>query len=1095
MSALWTPYSIERKLSFWFDAQDPNDNQGNGVPDNGLPIPEWKDKSLNKHILAQPTVADRPTYDTANKAINFDGNQHLKIAGLDNFPEIFHIFIVANITRTANSEDNFVLAFDSSTAGKDYKYISEHASNATIENKFHYVDASAGDQTITSGAVVNSGVTALFEVFMEGGSKGSTAKVQLNDGTAVANSSAPFADNVSGDLYIMKNLESAQQETQGKIFEILIFNSVLTGIEQDAIQGYLEYKHSLDVLPVAHTHKKKPPITGQVGERFDGAHKISPRQPVQVVKMYLDFCDNLFSNSDGENTCTASGEQCFNTRFSCTDPDNYRTTSNGKREYVFISEQGSLASGVIPYAHPSLISVTNAPTEIIPTKGMSVRTNLTLKLRDFYSTDTDIDPYVNVRSFNNDTKPLPLDGGSYFQRLLARNPHYVGRTLEVYDGYFSIVDYDSAGGALNNGQEKSLFIQEGKRSYIIDSISLNKDVCSIKCKDPLTLGGELKSKVPKPSEFSMKAAINNSGAKNDQVLLIGGADATAAQIQAVFGTAGYVRINEEILAYTRGSGDANIDLAVRAQWGTTVDAHEADDVIQFCISFGDAPEVSSNIDLGSTINDVGFEILVNQAGIPASLCNNATGGIYSWADENTDWLSAFKIRTIISEPKEANKILNDLGSQVGVNFFYDDLSKQIVMKSETPTLNPELNVNVTDDHIIEDSFKLINSEKERISRVYYYYNQRNFTDKIKEPKSYKNLYVNIDAESEGDNEYGVEANKVVYGYGVQAAAIATTISQRLLNRFKLSPKTCEFKLDASFDTISTGDHFFLRTQGITDLYGFPRFLEMQCISVKFDPKNQYYIIKAKQFRFASSAGGQITVNALSVTTAGTGYTVGDALTFPNSSGGGTGMTCTVHTVNSGVVTAVTPTSFGLGYAIDETVTDSSGTGGDDCVITIKRETFAGDVGTALGSGTEEDPYTGIAATESYISSDSTVTAAQGEGNDKTHRSFISARVISIGEDWANGNTTLTGTTEISGADIGNGTGLTLTVAGNSDGDATAVTVTSNPATATHKGDSGHSGYYDGDILELNKNSAGQNCVIVLSVNSKMSNGREPYRVV
>lgn len=908
MSQLFTPYHLYDNLLLWLDGADPNANDGDGVPVQDRPVYQWVDKSQNKYLFEQNTAADAPTYDLANKRIAFDGTEHLSCANIDNFPTSFHMFVVGSITYTASTATNVIVSCDSADTESDWTFVQEKDADE-IEPKFTFQDTSDTTQTANSSVTVTNSAPAIFEVLASTG-----ASIQYVDVNNANNydDAADYVIKLDNDVVInlMKNI--AGEETSGTIYEVLIFDALLSRHNRWAIQGYLKEKYGLsieetgaagltDVLQAgsdtpattnldSHPYRNNPPLTGTTkthnlttGEEetlnniFQNAHKVSPRTPMQYVRLSLDFCDNVFGSNTFPSSCTAdsAAQPCFNTRETCQALDAYRLNSSGKRQYIFTQEMGERLSGVEQYAHPALISVSSAPTEIVPTKGISLRSNVMIKLKDFASTDTGADDYAASRDY------ITTDQGTYFEKLLARNPHYVGRTVEVFDGYIA---YDG-----------SVQAQDGKKKYIIDSMFLDNDVLTIKCKDPMTLADELKAKVPVPSEFSLKTAVTSGTNDNEGILTISGADATAEQLQAEYGTSGFVRINEEIIAYTRAEGDANMDFhhSGRGEWGTSEATHDAGDTVQKCVFFGQYDGSGT----GVTINDVAYELLVTQAGVPAEACNNTAGGVYSWVDEKNNWLSTFRIDTILSEPKEVNKQLSQLGGMVGVNFFYDDLSSQIVMRAETPEIDDTNIVRVTDDHIIEDSYKLIQADKDRISRVYYYYNERNSVEDRDKPKSFKNLYVNIDSDSETAFEYRKESNKVIYGWGVKNTATATSVSQRLLNRFKKTPITCTFKLDASYDQLSTGDHFYLSTRHITDIYGAPKIqTEMQVLSTKFDSKNQQFLIKAKQFRFG--------------------------------------------TVNTGISTANDVAAYS--------------TGG--------------------GTGTEADPYTGVRATESYICADSVVDA-------------------------------------------------------------------------------------------------------------------------
>jgi len=1053
MSQLFTPYHLYDNLLLWLDGTDPNANDGDGVPVQDKPLYQWVDKSQNKYVFEQNTAADAPTYDLANKRLVFDGTEHLACANIDNFPQVFNMYVVASITYTASTATNVIVSCDSADTESDWTFVQEKDSDE-IEPKFTFQDVDGATQTATSSVTVTNGAPAIFEVLADGRFSFSVQYVDVNNANNYGGAEASQI-KLDNDVVInlMKNI--AGEETSGTIYEVLIFDALLSRHNRWAIQGYLKHKYNLSISETAaagltdvmqagtdnnndplavHPYRNNPPLTGAtklvnaannneeetLNNIYQNSHKLTPRVPMQYVRLSLDFCDNAFGNNTFPSACTAdsSAQPCFNTRETCQALQAYRLDSSGKRQYVFSQEMGDRLTGVEKYAHSALISVSSAPTEIVPTKGISLRSNVTIKLRDFMSTDTDTDDHAASRSY------ITTDQGSYFEKFLARNPHYVGRTVEVFDGY---VAYDG-----------SIQTQDGKKKYIIDSMFLDRDVLTIKCKDPMTLADELKAKIPKPSGFSLAESLNTSthnhiNLKKDDIPLVGSSSPDKALVTAEFGAdnaTGFVRINDEILGYrvdVSGS-QAALDITSRNQWGTkgNTEAYDVDDSIQKCLFFGTHTGLDGGGNVvGETINNVAYEMLVTGAGVPAAACNNETGGIYSWVDEKTNWLDTFKINMILSEPKEVNKQLSQLGSMVGVNFFYDDLSSQIVMRAETPEITTDSIVRVTDDHIVEDSYKLIKADKDRISRVYYYYNLRNSTDDKDKPKSFKNLYVNIDSDSETDFEYAKESNKVIYGWGVKDSSVATSVSQRILNRFKKTPISCSFKLDASYDQLSTGDHFYLSTRHITDIYGEQKIqTEMQVLSTKFDSKKQQFLIKAKQFRFGTLNRGRVTVNDIG------GFNKANA---DNTSEG-------FNSLNN----------------------------------------------TNGGLGTEQSPYLGVRATGSFISNDANRAASS--------RTFISASVINGGANFQN-----TSTIAASEVTADQGTGLTLTATA-SGGVVQSVAITSNPATGSNLGDASHLNYFDGQIVTCvdgvnNGGGAATGLQLRLNVSAKMSGGQEPYSIV
>lgn len=870
MSRLWSPHAFYKDIFLWLDGKD---TSGLGtVPTNGTQIDVWQDKSRNrlKFIKDASSGKGLPTYVSATSSVDFDGTESLECistGAIDDFPTgDSHFFTVASCDAVTNGKQ--IITVDAvSGSDHDILYLAANGSSLLASAT---ATITSGLASLSHGAIIAEGATGIFENFYTVTGT-DTVGVNVNGLDAVT---AAATINIDGDSTIrLMNAVAENNTTHGTIKEVLWFKRALTAAEIAIVQGYLEHKYNLDVLPSNHAYKTSPPL---ITNPFNGAHKLNPREPIQVVKMFLDECDNVFGVNSGLSTCNISNpvaaDSCFNTKHSCVNLSAYRVNNVGVKELVFSSEVGQNLSSREFFAHPALISVTSAPTEIVPTKGISVRSNITIKIRDFHSTDKGQDPYYLSRN------TIALENGTYFQKLLERNPHYFGRRIEVFDGF---IDFD--------GTPR---LEDGKRTYIIDSMHLSNDVCTIKCKDPLSLGDELKSKVPTPSRYSLNADLSNSATGSISVKLDGFIENTAnitttsfALFETTFGAngeTGFIRINEEIMPYTSvisgsvAGGDAAVSLNITAngrtithasKWGTSPDGHSEDDAIQQCINFGTYGNSSS----GSVINTVAYRLLVTEAGVPASAINNTAGGVYSWADEGTEWLNSFKINTIISEPEEANKLVNQLGSMVGVNFFYDDLSAQIVMKAEMPETDKSGILTLTDVDIVEDSLKILNSEKDRVSRVYYYYNIKNGVEDRDKKKSFRNLYVNIDSESEGSEEYGKESNKVIYAWGVNNSSTATSVSQRILNRFKNVPKTVTFQLDAGGNLLQVGDHFFLETKHIRSLKGGIKPLtEMQCISNKFNDKLQVYEIKAKQFRFTNANFGKVTANNVAAYSTGGG---------------------------------------------------------------------------------------------------------------------------------------------------------------------------------------------------------------------------------
>ena len=1005
----FTPDLYIDDIVLWLDAADINGNDGNSQPAEFQPIYKWFDKSKNKQIF---TAGNPPQ---KRNGVNFSGSLGGDLlTGQVSLPVSWHMLVVAEIE--VGSGLNCVLSGETSL-GDEIAFIFE---NTTTRTDFHYRNV-LQNRVIVAGPSSPIETIGLHEVYFDNAAANIADRVpyvytNAADATPTKSADSFLTDISSNNPYTInlgKNVFNGDNSSC-EIYEIIIIDGLAlreNKVDLWAIQGYLQNKWKMDgafLRPpksvgfgsnlLAHPFRDEPPLTNQAvnvdrtsnpaiqytRNIFNDLHKIGNIEPVQFVRLYMDTCDNVFASTANGSTCQAdpTAEPCFNARAGCIDPDNYRRNENGLRSLNFSREVGVQPidrAGFIP----ALISVTGAPVEIDDKKGVAIKANISIKIRDFATTGAEFDRYANERDI------IAVENGTFWKAWLAQNPYYVGRPIEVFDGYQT--------------QEGQTAYQSGRKRYIVDSMSLSNDVLEIKCKDPFLLVDMTKDKVPSPSEFSLGADVNVTTAVTSVALQRNGLATSAGEVDAYFGLSGTVRINDEIINYTRLVSEATIDLDTRGIWLTEADTHDQDDIVQKCIVYGNEPE-NSTPDVGETIDDAVYKTLVTEAGFPAAAINKTTGGQYSWEDEKSVWLSAFRIRTCLSEPEEVLKVVSNLAAPLGVNFFYDDESGLIAMRAQVPELDISSLLTITDDIIVEDSFKRLNGDKERLSRVYYYYNPRSYTEDLTETKYYKNLYQNLAITEEGDDFYGQVSQRTITAMGIRDGSVATSISQRLINRFKLTPIVCQFNIPVSVDNLRTGDAFFLLTKSVIGANRLPALVEMRVVSRKFDDKKQQWIIKAKQFRFGSANTGQITANAVAA------------------------------------------------YS----------TGG--------------------GSGTENDPYTGVRLTESYISCDSPVSP--------TSRPYITATIVSGGSGWTNGVTSLSGDTEILAAQ---GAGLTLDATA-SGGVVTSVAVTSNPAAGSTVADGGAQNYFDGQIVNCNDGGLGVDLQVRLNLRAKMSGGQEPYLI-
>ena len=343
----------------------------------------------------------------------------------DTFTEI-DVYFAANM-RSRNYANISLIGLDDISGSNNIYFNEDGSGDHTVGAGYKYVGLTGQNHGYMTNTDENE--PHIFHFRLKAGPTNQSGNMKAIDGSYNAGMyNTPEAafpqgnyrwtifNHVNTNAYV--SLKSA-----GTLHELLVFDKVLDSEDRARCLGYLSQKYKIPLVSTNSYYQQ----TAYATSLFNGAHKLSPRRPVQVIKMYLDFCDNVYGvsttgNNRGLSTCTASGAtggECYNTRHTCQDLTNYRVSTNGKKVYTFTSEVGDTLTGQLPNAHPCLIKLTSAPVEIKPTKGVSVRGSINIQLRDFVSTGSDCDLYASTRNI------IALENGTFFQKLVQRNPHYI----------------------------------------------------------------------------------------------------------------------------------------------------------------------------------------------------------------------------------------------------------------------------------------------------------------------------------------------------------------------------------------------------------------------------------------------------------------------------------------------------------------------------------------------------------------------------------------------------------------------------------------------------------------------------------------------
>jgi hypothetical protein len=525
-------------------------------------------------------------------------------------------------------------------------------------------------------------------------------------------------------------------------------------------------------------------------------------RPIEIVEIIQPLCSRVF----GVDPCLATGDACWNTDATCKYRSALDLSKSLSLRFVpdevydwqdnninLLAENGDILTTeadqpfLIDYYYqpaldiPALAGYNTAPTVLNVASGsrnqspLGYRAVCNVSIKDFPWNDIGTDPYVSTRTY------VPDELGSFWSKWLARNPFHVGYTLNVYEGYI--------------GQPLSAMT---KREYVIEKIDRGKDGVSITAKDILRKITDTNITAPYLSKGELSAAITNVQTNFT----------VAGAVLSDYESAGYVRINSEILQYTQlyqlSGGNLYFSGVTRGVAGTTAAAHNQNDRVQRVIYYNARP-----------FNEVLYDLFVNWGGIPARYIDAA-----EWAAEKTTYRPDYNFTAWLAEPTAIDELAGEVCLQAIANVWWDERIQQIIMKAVKPEPSPYL---LTDeDAIIAGSFVIKEKPEERASQAHVYYLQRTPVQSVTDKTNYTRVSVFIDVNKQ--IQYGGEPQiRELFCRFIPTQAIANSLSQTYLNRFSDVRREVAFDVSAKdAETIWTGSVVTIRHYLDVDFTGAPR---------------------------------------------------------------------------------------------------------------------------------------------------------------------------------------------------------------------------------------------------------------------------------
>ncbi len=422
------------------------------------------------------------------------------------------------------------------------------------------------------------------------------------------------------------------------------------------------------------------------------------RTAVTLVVITLDVCGRTF----GTAPCSAVGTPCYNTWQTCRLQSAFLLRS---REYRFSSADSSLIfrQGERPY----LKGMTILPTEI--KDSLTVSSRITLDLYDEPDGDVGMDPYL-------DQRPQPATG-TFWKKLLARNPHYQGRRVDIYQGILGPQD----------NTYRPLFCGT------IDRITLGRGTVKIEVVDQLKSLAQIE--VPAKVNITLAAA---TGAADGEISL--------SSLEGLDTPAGCIRVGDELLSYS-GVNQVSKHLTgcARGIFGTVAAAHNAQDKVQKARYFAPANPF-----------DQLLQMLTVDGGLAAEEID--TPAFQYWRD----WPGGEPdLYAVVSETQKLDKLFFELVDLLDCRVWVNEDMRVTLRRNMGDPPGAGGRALTDEAHIKHDSSTVDLNDRARLSRAVLYWD-KTILGKDGEENSYLRRDLSIDADAESENAYGTPAEKKIF---------------------------------------------------------------------------------------------------------------------------------------------------------------------------------------------------------------------------------------------------------------------------------------------------------------------------------------------
>ncbi len=516
--------------------------------------------------------------------------------------------------------------------------------------------------------------------------------------------------------------------------------------------------------------------------------KKSERIPCLVVEVDLDWIED--HSGDTILPVNTDDSLCYRTPATTSQGDKVVTFKT--RRWMTSTQRPIPELGAIPCLNGANISA----EEVRVGRGMAFFGQATIDLIDFVDNDRREDPFFEDPSRD----AIDHSAGTYFSKLMARNPWWTGRPLRILEGW-------STDGVWH---ENDAIVHH----YFVRDVQGPSDGhLRITAAGPLQMMNLADSEAPAPSSGVLQLDISET----DFAAQIH--DATIAED---YPASGLARIGDEVVLFTRIGTALTL---TRGRLNTVPDSHTAGDSIQLCLQYENTALVEIIRDLLVTYGHVDQSFLA----------------LDEWVQEQAQWLPLYFLSGVVTQPSKVLELTQEILEASACMMWWDDSRGEVRLRAIRPSAQPR--------GTWGDRYHLLGPPMvkrdlaERVSRTDVLLDLRSGSKDAKDSSSYRTRLVGIplgeEATQNGDSKLRLIATRWL---SISQIALASRASVQITNQLRDGRQTIVVEVASKDGNRQIGDVLDIESKDIVDRNGqalLTRAIVVKREAIKYGSKYRY----------------------------------------------------------------------------------------------------------------------------------------------------------------------------------------------------------------------------------------------------------------